>query len=251
MQDNQTLTGFLLVNKPKGITSFACVARIKKIVGKKAKIGHAGTLDPTASGLLIIGIGREATRHLSQIIKLDKVYVATGKLGELTPTLDYESEVTQTCDARVTEQDLVQAIEQLGVSYTQTPPIYSALKHEGQALHQLARQDRIPQDELQKIAAAKSRMVHLYSVKLLDMQDDLFTICAHVSHGTYIRSLVNDIAQKAGSCATTAELERSAIGPFNMVKAVDIDAVTRENVHEYLISVEILVDMVKCYLARS
>jgi len=249
MQDNNTLTGFLLINKPKGITSFACIARIKKIIGQKIKIGHAGTLDPMATGLLIVGIGREATRHLSQIMKLDKVYTATGKLGELTPTLDYESAVVQTCDTCITKQELVHAINQLGSAYIQIPPVYSALKHEGQALHQLARHNLLPQEVLHTIAATKSRMVQLYAVELGDVHDNMFTIRAHVSHGTYIRSLVNDIAQRAGSYAATTTLERSVIGPFNIAGAVDIHTIaTLDSIGEHLITVEALVDTIKSYL---
>lgn len=248
MQETKQLSGFLLINKPKNITSYACVAKIKKLLGKKAKIGHAGTLDLLASGLLIIGIDRAATRYLADVMKLDKVYVATGKLGELTSSLDYESEVLETCQKEVTQKDIIHAIQQLGSAYEQIPPIYSALKHEGKPLYQLVRKGRVSQAELEDVVTQKSRVIQLYNVELINYEFPYFTIRAHVSHGTYIRTLVNDIARKAGSCATTYNLERSAIGPFKLENATTLDQLTTiEIIENHIIPVEQMLSLLEHY----
>ncbi|HEB41679.1 MAG TPA: tRNA pseudouridine(55) synthase TruB, partial [Candidatus Dependentiae bacterium] len=133
-----TKTGFLLLNKPPHITSFACINHIKKIIQEKIKIGHAGTLDPFATGLLIIAIGRQATRNIRYLSTLDKEYIAKAKLGELRNTFDCTGSVTQTMQTTgITEKNLRQAIYSLGSSYKQVPPIYSALKHQGTPLYKL------------------------------------------------------------------------------------------------------------------
>src|SRR5438105_9832776 len=161
-------SGFLLVNKPIGISSYACIGRIKFLlrqddsVPKKIKICHAGTLDPFASGLLIVAIGREATRLLSQCMAMKKTYSATGKCGELTDTLDCTGTIIAQSDTIPFEQDLREALKSFGSSYEQTPPIYSALKHEGSPLYALARKNILDEGQLQAIADAKRRIVQLY-----------------------------------------------------------------------------------------
>jgi len=137
---NEQGHGYLLINKKAGETSHNCVAKVRRLVGRMVKVGHAGTLDPFASGLLVIGIGRAATRTLGIVSKNTKVYVATGKLGELTSTLDTESQVVETRDATgVTAQKIEHSIAALGSSYEQIPPIYSALKYQGKPLYHFAR----------------------------------------------------------------------------------------------------------------
>jgi len=211
--------GFLLVNKPKNVSSFSCVAHIKRLLPKKTKVGHAGTLDPFAQGLLILGVGREATRTMSALMKLDKVYVAIGKLGERTDTLDNTGRIIETADVAITRQQLKGAIASLGTGYMQMPPVYSALKYQGMPLYALARKQLITPDELDTIVAQKRRHVTLHAVELLAFEFPYFTIQAHVSHGTYVRSLIDDIAVRAGSCATTHALERIAIGPWDLREA--------------------------------
>lgn len=209
------LTGFLLVNKPDGLTSFNCVKRVRDVIGHKIKIGHAGTLDAFATGLLIVAVGRAATRHLEQFMELDKWYTATAKLGQLTDTLDYTGEQLVDEDVvSVTREQLERSIKKLGTEYKQIPPIYSALKHEGKALSDLARKEKLSEQELQKIAEEKARTISLFSCELVSFESPFFTVRSHVSHGTYIRVLMNDIARGASSCATTHDLIRSKIGPF-------------------------------------
>lgn len=213
-------SGFLLINKPCGITSYGCIGYLKRIIRQKIKIGHAGTLDPFASGLLIVAIGREATRLMSQIMTLEKTYTATAKLGELTDTLDYTGAIVETMDySAITKEEMSEVLVSFGSSYEQTPPFYSALKHEGDPLYKLARQGSMSTQELEIITQSKRKIVQLYDLRLLSFDSPFFTIKARVSQGTYIRSLVNDIAVRLGSCATTYTLERSAIGQFSLEKA--------------------------------
>ena len=230
--------GFLLINKPKDLTSYDCVEHIKKLVGKKVKIGHAGTLDPFATGLLIVAVGRAATRHIEAFMTLPKEYVAQGKLGELTDTLDSTGTVLQTDDVGViSSEQLRDAIQSLQPSYMQKPPIYSALKYKGERLYALARKGILSRQELDNIAQEKAREVFLYEIALLTFDQPYFTIKARVSHGTYIRSLINDIAQQAGSCATTYALERTAIGPITVGHAIDLAIFkTDDDVQKHMLS---------------
>jgi len=235
-----TKTGFLLLDKPPHITSFACINHIKKIIKEKIKIGHAGTLDPFATGLLIIAIGRQATRNIRYFAMLDKEYIAKAKLGELRNTFDCTGSVTQTMQTTgVTEKNLRQAIYSLGSSYKQVPPIYSALKYQGTPLHKLARHQQLSIEHLQKIASLKAKVVQLYAITLLNFSSPYFTIKAHVSPGTYIRSLMHAIAYKAGNCATTYALSRTSIGPFNLDQAVTIENIKQlNNMQQYITPVE-------------
>jgi tRNA pseudouridine55 synthase len=216
MQNQQEICGFLLVDKPNGRTSSDCVQEIRNIIGRKNRVGHAGTLDAFATGLLVIGIGRAATKQLSDIMELDKVYSARAKLGQLTDTLDFTGIVLEEQTPTTSIEQLEQAIKTLGAGYKQTPPVYSALKYQGKALSRLARKETLTQEALQKITEEKSRDIHLYSCKLLDFKIPFFSIEARVSHGTYVRSLMNDIARQCGTYATTHELRRLAIGPFSI-----------------------------------
>jgi len=230
------LTGYLLINKPKNITSYDCIRAIKKVISKKIKIGHAGTLDPFATGLLIICIGRQATKNISTLLNTDKTYLVKAKLGEITDTLDQTGElIKRDTSTMPTKQELESAIKSLGKEYRQKPPIYSALKHEGKPLYKLAREKKLSQEELEKIAESKSRTVSLHKIELLEYDPPYFTFIAHVSKGTYIRSLANDIAEHAGSCATTYELERTKIGDFLIEDAVELgDLRTVEDLERYL-----------------
>lgn len=242
--ETKKLAGFLLINKLKNITSFECIRKLQKIVGYKKGIGHTGTLDPFATGLLIIAFDRSATKHIDKFLKLDKTYIAKGKLGELTDTLDYTGTLITGCDAHsITQHDILAAIAELGAEYTQTPPMYAALKHQGTPLYQLARNQELSVEKLAAITQQKQRTVTLHELELLAWEPLFFTIKAHVSHGTYIRSLVNDIAKLASSCATTYELERTEIGPFSLENAVDLsDLKTIEDIEKHLISID---DMLK------
>lgn len=239
------IAGFLLISKPKDRTSFSVVKQIRRLVGKKVRVGHTGTLDPFATGLLIIAIDRTATKHCDAFLTLDKVYRATGKLGELTDTLDLTGDIIKTAPSDIPKNQLSKALEMLGSSYLQTAPIYAALKYKGVPLYTLARKKKLSPEELDAIVKTKQRMVSLYSLKLLDISPPFFTIEAHVSHGTYIRSLINDIAKKADTIATTYELERTHIGPFSLEQAHTLEELeTKEAILDKLIPVHKMLEIV-------
>ena len=247
--------GFLLINKPVGMSSYGCIGHIKRIlfhsggsqeqVRQKIKIGHAGTLDPFACGLLIVAIGREATRHLSRCMVMEKTYSAQGKCGELTDTLDCTGAIVATSRTIPSEQELRQALHSFGSQYEQIPPLYSALKYQGKPMYVLARKKMMDCEQLQEIADAKRRTIQLYDKQFLSYQSPYFTIQVRVSHGTYIRTLINDIAVRAGSCATTYELTRSAIGPFTLDQAVDILQLnTIDDINNFVIPVENFLEII-------
>lgn len=247
MPNQNQPVGFLLINKPADVSSYDCIRRLQKILGIKKRIGHAGTLDPFATGLLIVAIGREATKHIQKIMELDKEYVATGKFGMLTDTLDATGEeIEQPITPTFSPHDIEEAIKAIGPSYLQTPPVFSALRHQGSRLYDLARRGKVTSAELMEIAASKQRLVQIYQLELLDNDCPHFRIRARVSHGTYIRSLVNDIARAVGSCATTMALERSAIGPFMLAHAFKLEKIKDKNdLFPYLIPVEQFLEIIQ------
>lgn len=232
--------GLLLINKPADVSSYDCIRRLQKILGIKKRIGHAGTLDPFATGLLIVAIGRQATKHIQKIMELDKEYVATGKFGILTDTLDATgAEIEQCVVPIVSVADFEEVTAQFTPYYIQTPPVFSALRHQGSRLYDLARRGTVTPDQLAEIAVQKQRVVQIYQLEILDMSLPFFTIRARVSHGTYIRSLVNDIARALGSCATTVALERSSIGPFALTNAFQLEKIKdRADLLPFLIPID-------------
>ncbi|MEX0939771.1 MAG: tRNA pseudouridine(55) synthase TruB [Candidatus Babeliales bacterium] len=230
------MEGFLFINKPADITSHDCINHIKKIFGKKIKIGHAGTLDPFATGLLIIGIGRAATRILKHLTKRPKEYISTGKLNILTDTLDRIGTTVEEKNITINQMQLMKAIKQFSESYEQIPPKFSALKFQGKPLYKLARQGLA---NLEKILAIKKRTVHIYRIELLNFEFPFFTIKTEVSSGTYIRSLLYDIAQKMGTIATTWELCRTKIGDINLDQAINLNEIQSfEDIENNLHSIE-------------
>ena len=232
--------GFLLINKEKNVPSFRCIAQIRRVLGNnRLKAGFAGTLDPFAHGLMIIGIGRQATKMLHTVTKWDKRYIARAKLGQMTDTLDRTGQITQLSTTQVTEEQLLTALQSFGTQYTQIPPIYSALKHEGLPLYKQARNKGVSIETLRTVVAKKARTVQLYELNLLAYKPPFFTIAAHVSHGTYIRTLLNDIAEKAGSCATTCDLERITIGKATLSDAIDLEKIqTEHDITSRLLSID-------------
>lgn len=234
---NNNLSGFIFINKPKNISSFDCIRYIKKILKQKIKIGHTGTLDNFATGLLIICIGREATKNINSFMNLDKEYIFSAKLGELTDTLDHTGKIIEQKNKfKISKNDLENAIAALGKSYTQIPPIYSALKHKGKSLYKLARNNKLSEKELEKIAEQKKRIIKIYNIDLLNFDFPYFEIKTCVSKGTYIRSLANDISQKIKIPSTTYKLERTKIGNFSIKNSINLyDLKTVDDIKNNLI----------------
>ena len=252
------MEGFLLVHKPAGVTSRHCVNHIFNVIksstGNKAKIGHAGTLDLFASGLLIIGISRTATREIDRIMTLNKTYHARARLGELTDTLDCTGTVLAVENTICQDMlmPLAAAAADFDAEYLQMPPLYSALKYQGNRLSDLARSNYLSPEELHHILRNKRRMVEIHHLAIDACKAPFFTVRAHVSHGTYIRSLVDDIAQRIHMRATTHELVRKSIGPFSLDKAVALlDIVGIQDIEKNIVSVETMLQRIEQYQKRE
>ncbi|HDM90887.1 MAG TPA: tRNA pseudouridine(55) synthase TruB [candidate division WOR-3 bacterium] len=208
------MDGFLNLNKPKGITSFTAVEEVRRRL-KEKKAGHAGNLDPNATGVLVIGLGK-ATRFLPYITDVEKEYIATIKLGVLTDTLDASGEVMDKKEVPpVDRAQLEEVLRHFIGEIEQTPPAYSAVKIEGKRLYELAREG--------VLVNPKPKKVTIYEIELLNLGEDEFRIRAVVSKGTYIRSLARDIAARLGTYGIVKDLVRTRIGHFTLEEAVDLD----------------------------
>ena len=202
-------SGLLLVDKPAGITSHDAVDRVRKALATR-KVGHSGTLDPIATGLLLIGVG-SATRLLRFLGELSKVYEGTGLLGITTTTLDAEGEVLLERPVDITEADLRSAMAVFVGEIEQVPPAYSAVKVAGERLYEAARAGRHVQ--------APARRVTVHSFELKSFDPPRFDFSVTCSSGTYVRSLVADVGDRLGCGAHLAALRRTAIGPFDVAEA--------------------------------
>jgi tRNA pseudouridine55 synthase len=211
---SSALEGLLLVDKPSGITSHDAVDRVRRAVGER-KVGHAGTLDPIASGLLVMGVGR-ATRLLRFLGDLDKEYEGTGRLGEETDTLDADGAVLRTAPVDVKEQQLQNAMAALVGDIEQRPPAFSAVKVGGERLHRAARRGEAIE------APARRVRVDAFELTRFDPPDFDFRVVS--SSGTYVRSLVAEVGTRLGPGAHLIRLVRTRIGPFRLADAVPPEA---------------------------
>lgn len=200
------MNGLILVDKPTGYTSFKAAAVIRRIYGTK-RVGHTGTLDPLATGVLPILIGR-ATRLSSYVLEADKRYIAGIRLGVITDSLDITGEVVETKDVNVTDEQLADALAHFNCTYDQIPPMYSAIQVNGVRLYDLARQGKEVERE--------PRTVTIHELKLLNRNGDDFTVEVHCSKGTYIRSLADDIGKFLGCGATITSLRRTDAAGFSI-----------------------------------
>ena len=226
------MNGILLINKPKGITSSDVVIKLRKILNIK-KIGHTGTLDPLAQGLLVITIG-EATKISSILINHNKEYIATFKLGIKTDTYDNEGKVLEE-KTIPKDLDIEKMILSFQGTYLQEVPIYSSVKVNGKKLYEYARNNI--QVELPK------REVNIEEIEVLDITNDIVKIKCKVSKGTYIRSLINDIGNRLGCGATMTELIRTKVDDFSIDNSYTLEDI--ENNNYELISIEDCLDYPK------
>ncbi len=224
------MQGFLLLSKPKGITSFSAVSAIKRLAHQK-RVGHTGTLDPMATGVLPIFLGR-ATALSSLMLDGDKSYKATVKLGVKTDTEDITGTVLSEREVNVIDEQLENALQNFTGKLLQTPPMYSALKKDGVRLYELARKG-------QSVEIPK-REIEVFSIDLLSPLDseNCFTIDVKVSKGTYIRSLARDIGEFLGCGATLTALERTSACGFAIEKCVKLEDLNEQNVADYIVSEE-------------
>ena len=201
----------IYVDKPAGMTSFGAVARVRRILsqreGYKVKVGHTGTLDPFATGLLILLAGK-ATKKAPELTKKDKVYEATIRLGETSTTGDPEGEVTVTGAELPTEEQIAEVLKQFTGKIEQRPPIFSAIKINGQRAYKLARKG----EEVEM----PTRTVEIYSIEQISYSKPELQIRTHVSSGTYIRTLAEDIGKALGCGAYCSQLRRTQIAEYKL-----------------------------------
>ena len=223
------MNGVLNIFKPKGMSSFDAVRVVKKVAGT-GKVGHTGTLDPEATGVLPICIGR-ATKIIDYIMDSEKVYEVTLKLGIRTTTYDLEGEVLEERDpSHLTEEEILKSINSFKGEYSQILPMYSALKQNGVRLYELARKGI----EVER----KGRLVNIYNLEDIKINNPYISMKVTCSKGTYIRSLCYDIGEKLGVFATMTQLNRAKTSVFSQEKSININELTKENINDYILSME-------------
>ena len=231
------MQGLLLVDKPAGWTSFDVVNYVRRIVanveGKKpknCKVGHTGTLDPFATGLLILLIGKEYTRRAESLSKQDKVYEVTVRLGQTSTTGDPEGEITDVSGAVPSLEAVQTALEPLRGVISQIPPIYSAIKINGQRAYKLARDG--------KEVTIEPRQVTIHRLELVSYNYPELKLVTEVSAGTYIRTLAEDIGAALGTGAYTTQLRRTSIASYSIDNATPVEPLTPETLEPLLKELE-------------
>ena len=207
------MDGIIIVNKPAGITSRDVVNHFGKRLGTR-KIGHTGTLDPIAEGVLVLCVNK-GTKLVELLTDHEQDYIATVKLGVLTDTLDTTGSILKEEKVKVDKEQLINTLNSFNKEYDQEVPIYSAIKIDGKKLYEYARNNI--EIELPK------RSVIISNVELIDFNDDTFTFKSHVSKGTYIRALIRDICEALGTVGTMAKLVRTKLGDFKIEDAIGMD----------------------------
>lgn len=217
------MQNILAINKPKGITSHDVVNRIRRITGIK-RVGHGGTLDPLATGVLVIAIGREYTKQLEKFVKGDKEYIAKIKLGFHSTTDDSEGEKTEIkLEHFPTSKDIEYTLKSFKGDIQQTPPIYSAIKLSGIPAYKKARR--------RENVALDSRSVTVYDISILSYSYPILEIKVATGPGVYIRSLARDIGEKLGTGGYIEELERTRVTNFTLEDSFTLDEFENKYIH--------------------
>lgn len=219
------MNGIINFNKPKGMTSHNAVSYFRRIL-KIKKIGHTGTLDPDATGVLPICIGK-GTRVSEYLINADKEYIGEITLGFETDTQDSSGEVVNFSDIEVTQEDIINTFNKFKGKSMQIPPMYSAIRYNGKRLYELAREG--------KIVERKPRNIHIYELKILDILDNrkirFYTRC---SRGTYIRTLCNDIGRTLRTYGHMSDLVRVGVGKFKIDESLSLEYLNNLNADEII-----------------
>lgn len=222
------MNGLILIDKPRGITSFDVVAKVRRITGEK-RVGHAGTLDPLATGLLIVGVGRDFTKQLGSYLKMDKEYEVMAEFGAVSDTYDADGRIFSSADnrdltvgqtviKRVEKNDLLRIIKKKFLGHIQQiPPKYSALKIKGKRAC-----DRMRQGENVEL---EPREVTIDEFLIMDFSWPKVKFRVKCGSGTYVRSLIHDLGQELGCGAYVIELRRTKIGEYSVDDAVGIDRI--------------------------
>jgi tRNA pseudouridine55 synthase len=225
------MDGILLVDKPEGWTSHDAVAKVRRIIksgtGQKAKVGHTGTLDPMATGLLILVLG-SYTKKAGEFSKLDKVYEAELTLGATSSTGDREGQITQKSTQKPTELAVKAALSTFLGEIWQTPPAHSAIKIGGQRAYKAARAG--------KTVEIEPRKVMIYEITDVRYSYPKLSFTVKVSSGTYIRSLAADIGQKLGTGAYLSSLRRTQVGTFTVSKVISLDSFDYSKMTKHLVN---------------
>lgn len=224
------MDGLLIVNKPKGYTSHDVVNVVRKQLNIK-KVGHTGTLDPNATGVLPILIGK-ATKISKYLIEHNKTYIATIKLGEKTDTGDSEGQVVETkkIPEGLKKEDINKVLQSFLGKQKQLPPMYSAIKVNGKKLYEYAREGK----ELE----IKPRDIEIYKIELLEYKNSKIKFEVECSKGTYIRTLCEDIAEKIETVGYMEELQRTKVNNFQIENSILLDNITIENAEQNIIKIE-------------
>lgn len=209
--NNNTPSGLLLVNKPKGKTSFSLVSAIRKICNVQ-KVGHAGTLDPFASGVMILLVGKNYTRLSDSFLHQDKEYIATLHLGVRTNSYDIEGETLSTSDIIPTEDQIVEVLSRFQGTISQIPPMFSAKKVQGKKLYELARKG---------IEIQRAPQTVTVDIQFLSYEYPYLCLKIACSKGTYIRSLAEDIGLALGCGAHLNSLTRTRSGLYSLADCID------------------------------
>ena len=224
-QESQQKQDIILIDKPAGLSSFGVVARVRRHLsmeaGKKVKVGHTGTLDPFATGLLIL-LANKATKLSNQFLKLDKWYEATICLGKTSTTGDPEGEITdQHVEVIPTFEEVKTVVSKFVGKIMQTVPVFSAVKINGQRAYQLARRG--------EAVSMPTRQIEIYAIEILSYNYPELVIRTHVSSGTYIRTLGEDIGKTLGVGAYLTALRRTRVGDYQIKNAVRLPDFMGEN----------------------
>jgi tRNA pseudouridine55 synthase len=224
------MDGLILINKQKGFTSHDVVSAIRKKLNTK-KVGHTGTLDPNATGVLPILIGK-GTKISKYLMEHDKTYIATLKLGEKTDTGDSEGQVIEekSIPKDLRKEDINNTLQNFFGKQKQVPPMYSAIKVNGKKLYEYAREG--------KEVKLEARDIEIYKIELLEYQNNKIKFEVECSKGTYIRTLCEDIAKKLGTVGYMEELQRTKVNNFKIEDSILLDDITLENAEKNMIKIE-------------
>ena len=224
--------GLLNIDKPAGMTSHDVVSHVRRVANLK-RVGHAGTLDPLATGVLIVALGR-ATRLIEYIVATSKSYTTRIRLGQSTNSYDADGEIVAESPVEVDEARVSAALQSFLGDIQQIPPMYSAIKRDGQPLYKLARQG------IEVVRPARD--VHIYALDVLSFEPPFLDLAIRCSKGTYIRSLAHDLGQVLGCGGHIVELRRTAVGRFTVTDGVRLEDLDPQSLASHLLPAEQAVD---------
>jgi len=236
------ISGFLVVNKPKGLTSHKVVEKVRELLPKGVKVGHTGTLDPLATGVLILAVGK-ATKLSQFLTKKDKCYIVKGRFGLTTNTYDVDGEVKEVKCKGISKNELFEVLSEFRGEIVQTPPPFSAVRIKGKRAYELAREGK-------KVELPK-RKVKIYLLELLEFKYPSFTLKVCCSSGTYIRSLIHDIGERVRCSAVVEELKRISVGKIGIENAVKLERIREKGLKSFLLKPQEILDFPTLEIERE